>query len=215
MLQQKIKASAITNLTDARYFAAWEVEWLSFNLAEGTEDYIEPGTMKAIREWVDGVEIVGEFSTHHQAEIQEWAKLLGLTWLQVGAHLGLGELEQLANYQLIQEIIITADTSVAEVKAQLERHQNAVQYFQLNFEQHGIAWENLSDSSTFTASDLQHICENYAIILSIAFQPENLMAMAEALPYAALNLQGGEEEKVGVKSFDDLDAILEQLEVEN
>ena len=32
-----IKASRITNLTDARYFAAKEVDFLGFNLEEGTE----------------------------------------------------------------------------------------------------------------------------------------------------------------------------------
>jgi len=50
MLKIKVKASQITNLTDARYFAAWEVEWLGFNFDEGSAHYIPPVEMKAIKE---------------------------------------------------------------------------------------------------------------------------------------------------------------------
>ena len=59
MLKLKIKANDITNLTDARYFAAKEATWLTFNFVEKTPTYIEPMTARAIFEWVEGVEIVG------------------------------------------------------------------------------------------------------------------------------------------------------------
>ena len=45
-----LKATAVMNLTDARYFAAKEVDYLGFNLEEGTEGYLDPMYMKAIRE---------------------------------------------------------------------------------------------------------------------------------------------------------------------
>ncbi len=214
MLQKKIKASAITNLTDARYFAAWEVEWLSFSFEEGTAAYIEPSKMKAIREWVDGVKIIGEFPKQTAAEIKEWAKLLDLSWLQVSSAVSATELKQLEAYQLIQEVIILPSTTFEQVQAHLEQYKEEVVYFQLNFEQNGIAWETLANSSGFSRAQLKELCERYSIILSIGFQPTNLQELSSFLPYEALNLQGGEEEKVGFKSFDDLDAILEQLEVE-
>lgn len=56
-----VKASSVTNLTDARYFAAKEVNYLGFNLEEGSPGYLEPASMKAIREWIAGPHIVGEF----------------------------------------------------------------------------------------------------------------------------------------------------------
>ena len=50
---------SITNLTDARYFSAWEVEWLGFNLSQGEENAISPLQVAAMREWVEGPKIVG------------------------------------------------------------------------------------------------------------------------------------------------------------
>jgi phosphoribosylanthranilate isomerase len=47
-----IKASRVTNLTDARYFAARGASYIGFNLEEGTEDYLDPIYMKAIKEWL-------------------------------------------------------------------------------------------------------------------------------------------------------------------
>ena len=211
MLRKKIKASAIQNLTDARYFAAWEVEWLSFNLEEGSETYIAPGNMKAMREWVDGVQIVGEFPTRNSLEVVEWAKLLDLTWLQVGVN---AALEVLQDYQIIQEHIITPLTDFEELRMRLATCQGQVQYFQLDFERDGLSWENLDENARIKRTHLQQICQEFPVILSIGFKPENLEALSDYLAYQALNLQGGDEEKVGFKSYDDLDEILEQLEVE-
>ena len=70
MLKTKIKANSITNLTDARYFAAWEVEWLGFNLNPGESIALQQ--VPAIKDWVDGVKIVGELSQPSPEE----AKLL-------------------------------------------------------------------------------------------------------------------------------------------
>ena len=56
-----IKASRLTNLTDARYFAAKDVQFLGFNLEAGTPGHLDPMYMRAIREWVQGPVILGEF----------------------------------------------------------------------------------------------------------------------------------------------------------
>ena len=49
----KIIAANITNLTDARYFAAWEVDFLLFDL-----DVISLQQVDEIREWVSGPELL-------------------------------------------------------------------------------------------------------------------------------------------------------------
>ena len=77
MLKVKVKAGSITNLTDARYFAAREAEWLSFPLGEGA-GMIEPIKVKAIAEWVDGVKIVGEFNFSSPEEIVSLSEGLSL-----------------------------------------------------------------------------------------------------------------------------------------
>ena len=83
MLKINVKASQITNLTDARYFAAWEVKWLGFNFDSGSEHYILPQNMKAIKEWVEGVKLVGEFSFASADDINSAVELLELNVVQV------------------------------------------------------------------------------------------------------------------------------------
>ena len=84
MLKIKIKASDITSLTDARYFAAKEVEWLSFNFTEGVVGYIQPMKARAIFEWVEGVKIVGEFNSMTADEINFYTEGWSLQAVQVG-----------------------------------------------------------------------------------------------------------------------------------
>ena len=70
MLKTKILAGSITNLTDARYFAAWEVEWMGFNLNASEETFMPPAQVMAIKEWVEGPNILGEFGLHSAEEIK-------------------------------------------------------------------------------------------------------------------------------------------------
>ena len=95
MLKTNVKASSVTNLTDARYFAAWEVAWLGFNFDAGSDRYIQPQLMKAIREWVDGVKAVGEFNMQAPEEIRAAAELLALDAVQVGMFTDLSALDSL------------------------------------------------------------------------------------------------------------------------
>lgn len=48
----------ITHLTDARYYAAMEVEWMSMQL---TQDPASFHKWHAIRDWVEGVKLVAEY----------------------------------------------------------------------------------------------------------------------------------------------------------
>ncbi|MBK6622216.1 MAG: hypothetical protein IPG32_15540 [Saprospirales bacterium] len=61
MLKTLVKASSISNLTDARYFSAWEVKWLGYCLDPDSPDFVRPDQLQAIRSWVDSVELIGEF----------------------------------------------------------------------------------------------------------------------------------------------------------
>ena len=80
----KIKASSINNLTDARYFAAWNVEWLGFSLQAGSSNYTRPQDVKEIKEWLVGPKIVGEFGIGQSAEeIKTSVELLNLDAVQL------------------------------------------------------------------------------------------------------------------------------------
>jgi phosphoribosylanthranilate isomerase len=99
-----IKASRVAHLTDARYFAAKEVDYLGFNLEAGTEGYLDPMYMKAIREWVEGPKIVGEFSHTPIRVVLEASAFYGLDVVQVSARNYGADLAELEGLEVILEL---------------------------------------------------------------------------------------------------------------
>jgi len=211
MLKIKVKASQITNLTDARYFAAWEVEWLGFNFDQGSEQYISPPTMKAIKEWVEGVKFVGEFPFASAEDINAAIEFLELETVQVGMFTEVAVLEKIKNASVIKEVVITEEVNLEN---HLEKCAPHVDCFLLSFEKNGTTWEMLkSGASKISMAALEKICKQYNIILSIDLSPDSLNEILAIPNLHGVNVKGGEEEKVGVKSFDELDEIFEALEI--
>lgn len=212
MLKTNVKATAITNLTDARYFAAWEVEWLGFNFNTGEDTYIAPQNMKAIKEWVDGVKIVGEFGIQAPEDILSAVDMLELEVVQLGNFATTDTLQILHQQEvpIIKEVVVTNTAELSRLEENLREQANFVEHFLLNFDKNGIQWKELSQSELQL---LKPLCERYPILLSIGMAGEEVLRILDTLPVGGISVQGGEEEKVGFKSYDELDEIFESLEV--
>ena len=209
MLKTRIKASQITNLTDARYFAARDVEWLGFNLDAGTDNFIHPQNIKAIKEWLEGPKIVGEFGMQDSSEINAAIDFLDLDVVQVGMFADVSSLE-LKDALLIKEIVIEEETDYYDLRTTLESDSANVDVFLLNYSKNNLSWNDIA----FKQATLKELCNRFKIILSIDFELDQLNEILETLQIHGLGLSGGEEEKVGFKSFDELDDILDALEIE-
>lgn len=212
MLKIKVKASSITNLTDARYFAAREVEWLGFPLGNGG-DGLSPLFVKAMADWVDGVKIVGEFDLSTASEIKELSGQVEIDTVQVGMFTPLVDVRQLDGLSVIKEVVVEASTSADELSEHLSAFGPHVEFFLLNFSKTGLSWNDLKNGSPFPISFLQNICETYSILLEVDAPVNAINEILETVRPTGLSFAGGEEEKVGVKSFDDLDEMLDELEV--
>lgn len=213
MLKTQVKASSITNLTDARYFAAWEVKWLGFNLDTHDDNYIQPVVMKAIKEWVDGVEVVGEFGMQSAEEILAAANLLELDVVQVGPFVELSTVELLSDLTVIKEIIIETTTAEIEIATVIQDFAPFCQYMIIDFEKNGITYQDLKDGTSISLDFLSAICKKNEIILSIDCPSEELNELLENIQPAGLRVKGGEEEQVGMKSYDELDDFFEAIEI--
>ncbi len=210
MLKLKIKASQITNLTDARYFAAKEVEWLSFNFAEKTDNYIEPMRARAMFDWVEVPHIVGEFDGFDAAAVNFYAENWGLKAVQIG---GQTEVFDVKSPHILKEIIVESHTTAEILRGLLLPLKNMVAAFQLNFEANNLSFSDIKNNKcALDLADLSSLCAVFNIILSIDFQLVELDDILNLKPYG-LSLKGGEEERVGVKSFDELDEIFDRLEI--
>lgn len=193
-----IKASRITNLTDARYFAAKEVDFLGFNLEEGTEGFLEPMYMKAIREWVEGPKIVGEFSRATPAYVREAAAFFGLDAVQVTPQVS-AQLSDLEGLTVFMEIL-----SSEMDERFFQQAAPHVSWFLVKMESAHLS-ENL-------LSKIKTVCSQHPVLLQTDAPARQFSKLLETLQPAGLSLVGGEEEQVGVKSFDEIEAIFELLE---
>lgn len=212
MLKTKVKASSVTNLTDARYFAAWGADWLGFNLNTGSEYYIQPNTMKAIKEWVDGVKVVGEFDLQSAGEILAAADMLELEAVQVGTFAGQDTLQALYEQEVpvIKEVVVQAVGEFDAIEAQLQTQQAWVSHFLLDFQKNGITWSDLLEEGL---SALRGLAEAYPVLVAIDVDAEQLNTLLKEIPVHGISVRGGAEEKVGYKSYDELDDLFEAIEV--
>lgn len=193
-----IKAGRITNLTDARYFAAREVDYLGFQLEEGSVAYLDPMFMHAIREWVEGPRVTGEFTNSSPPEVvREAASFFRLDAVQVPAD---------PAYDRVlteQEVLVWLPAgTVQTVREQMAAWGGGNRLFILDFSGRPFpedwpAWAGL--------------CAEFRCLLHLDAAPGEWRRFAEAIQPAGFSLWGGEEEQVGVKSFDDLDAIFDEL----
>lgn len=203
MYKPQIKASHITNLTDARYFAAWGTEWLGFTLEPGQEHYITPAQAAAIKGWVEGPGMVGEFSGLDIDLMEETSKLLELDAIEVSQFADLEKINR--SIPVLVNIVLTPDMTPDEL-IQLLKSKHKAEYCILDFSKNKI------DPAIFTPAWLQQVADNYPIFIHPGQGNQPVQAILETIQPAGLSLAGGEEEKVGLKSFDELDEIFDLLE---
>ena len=214
MLRTKVKAGPITNLTDARYFAAWEVAWLGFCLDPGDENYISPREVLAIREWVDGPLIVGEFNVQTSGEIAAAIEMLNLDAIQAGMFTDAATLRSLnAAVPVCKEIVVEHSTKVDSINRQIDEFQAVAGQFLLNFDKNGISWTDLEKGRPFSLSFIHTLCRQQEILLSIDLTPPLAGIILSSLAPHGLSIRGGAEEKTGFKSFEELDELLEALQI--
>lgn len=213
ILKTKVKANSVTHLTDARYFAAWHVDWLGFNLQQGHENFVNPATLLALREWIDGPQVTGEFGPEDPADIARLADELQLDCIQLGPFSDQTTLEQLHGLRpLLKEIVVNTDSEADEIEATLAAQSGYVEAFLLNCSRGGISWTDLQAGRPFSVDRLRSWCDRFPLLLDIPFEEVSPNALLDQLDLHGFAVSGGEEEEVGVKSFDELDTFFEALE---
>jgi phosphoribosylanthranilate isomerase len=195
-----ILASGITSLTDARYFAAREVDFLGFNLEEGSDKYLDPMYMKAIREWVQGPKIVGQFSKADASFIREAVAFFGLDGAVISAQQHLNNLPALDGLNLLLYMDLPFDSDAW--RAAFEKAAAFVSFFVVPIGQH---------TGNGHTSFLTSLCSRYPVLIHPDIAVQEIPAMLESLQPAGLGIEGGPEEKVGIKSFDDLETLFDAI----
>jgi phosphoribosylanthranilate isomerase len=189
-----IHATSITTLTDARYFAAREVQALGYILDEGHPQYMDPSAMKAIREWVEGPALVGWFFKTSLDIVQESARFYQLDAVVIDA-------DGLTTAPAIEESLVYS--------VYLQKNQ-------------ALPTNAQPQSVICKVNDLQidgewvsEICRRHTTLIEIDdYNPKVLEAWL-ALGVHGFCLHGGMEERTGVKEFTDLEDFFDWVETHN
>lgn len=190
----KIKVSHVNNLTDARYFAAMGVDFMGFCCNPGTERYCSIDKMREIISWVQGPDFVLEFDGwQSEGQIKEIiAENLGQA-LHLGAF---------STYECDFELPMFKDFILGN---HVESNQS-VNYPVLKSDK---AFEKLTKAEKETIHSLAQV---KPVFLDLPFETHEIDDMIQTLNIYGLVLRGGHEERLGVKSFEALDLIFEQLQ---
>ena len=212
MLATPVIATGITHLTDARYFAAWEVNHLAFPL--GGPVGIDWTTLNAMREWITGPELMVEVdATGDPAGLIEQLRANDIHRLLLpnSAPAASQKLLTEAGVELFIRIPVAGYQSLEDVREALAEQAVATAVI-LDFEAGGITWADLQDGHPFAATALTQLLADRRVYLEISLGATDPKAFAGAYPIAGFAVRGSNEEKVGYKSYDDLDPLFEGLE---
>lgn len=180
MLKTKVKISDVSNLTDARYFAAWGVDWMGFNADYLYDNDLIIEGIKEIMNWVEGPKFVVEFNQVHELSyIEEILNKLKTPFVQFK------ELEEYSNISL-QGIDLIRDFSNKDLP---------------------------DDQGIFISKQLtiENKHNDQIILYDGQIDSSNIASILDG-NIDGIVLRGGSEEKVGFKSYEELDEILEALE---
>jgi phosphoribosylanthranilate isomerase len=178
MLKAKIKISQITNLTDARYFAAWGVDYLGFDINPDSDHFTSPALVAEISEWVEGPMMILESSSVPDAIL-------------------LGDYEK-----ALKKVIVEAPVPGNRRLSSFTDPDSGNRYAVFHSDQ---AW------SSHSLATMGSLVKSYDhILLDIPFSTHEVDMILDA-GIAGFVVRGGDEEKVGFKSYDGMDELFEFL----
>jgi len=180
----QIKAGNISNLTDARYFAAMGVQWLGFNFRKDEPNALQLEDAKTIQNWISGPTIVAEFNTIEVDYIFEICHQLQTNFIQIPDHENLQKLQQ--DYKIIQ---------VCDNISERKLYAKHVRLPMQSIEQVNAA-----------------LTDHQKIIFKINEDIELTKNIIKNAQLWSIEIQGSNEQEVGLKSYDELNDLMDWLE---
>ncbi|MCC9167404.1 hypothetical protein [Pontibacter harenae] len=203
-LRTSVIVNRVNNLSDARYCAGMGADILGFNLMLDDPERVSAETLKEISGWVAGVKLAGEFIKAKPEVINDLADEFNLDYIQLNVPYLIDEVEEI-NRPVILKVYVDKDTVESELLEVMELYSPYVEYF-------------IIDSNDFTTIDdtnikfLKGIAKQFDVYIGFGLSKENALEVIEKIKPVGIGLQGGNEIKPGLKDFDELQEIFEEIE---
>lgn len=189
-LKTLVKVGSITNLSDARYCAGMGVEMLGFVAVDGAANFINTQIYQEIRGWLSGPSFVAEAYGLRPGSAATILENYAPDFIELSVN-DLGH--------------ISAENSIPLIVS-VENPDDAMSLVSKN---NKIAYV-VVDPSTASPGFIQMLAEQYPVLLK--GDAEKTLTYLSELPVKGITLTGSAEIKPGLKDYDHLSHILEQLE---
>lgn len=203
-LRTSVIVNGINNLSDARYCAGMGVDVIGFNLKLDNPDRLQPETFKEIAGWIAGVQLAGEFERAKPEIINEMADAYGLHLIQLDIPYLIDEIEEI-NRPVIQKVLINKDTVESELLEMMDLYSPFVHAFMI----YSSDFEFIDETNT---KFLRELASRFPVYLGFGLNKNNVSQALERIKPEGIGLQGGHEIKPGLKDFDELQDIFEEIE---
>lgn len=185
-----VKVGNITNLSDARYCAGMGVHLMGFNTIDSRPGYVRAETFREFRGWFTGPSIVAEVYGLNAAEVLQ---NIMRNYLPDFAELSVDELP-LVDIPSLPLIIASGGIPVNQLLDHLAPRHNQVAYVVVD--------------EAMPTDGIKHLAGYYPVLLRLAGP---LTHQHLSLPVKGFALTGSSEERPGLKSYNTLADVLEQL----
>lgn len=190
MLKKQVIAHSIGNLTDARYFAGWMVDFFIFSIDPSSKFYLNPQEIGTFQSWVEGP----QFYIEHTEELEENPEKYLVDLNCHGIYLPYSKRDRLSSFDVPVIFQVTED----EIEEYLKFNKGDLAVL-------------VTDK---TMSEYKVILKEKDA-LDLFYEVKNQEVSEQELlhsPFKGIMVHGSDEEKVGFKSYDELDEIFETLQ---
>lgn len=204
-----LKFGEITNLSDARFAAGSQANFLGFNLNPESENYIEQDDLKEILGWLEGVGLVGEFGRQDYEEIRDAIQQYKLDYVQLNEtdhYFSLSKLKA----QIIQNLDLSTFRDREELEYFIEDSYQNITYYMFSIYEDAELEAFLNDSNF--KKRIKDFTDDLNVILNFPFNAENIIDLTKEFKPFAINIYAGGEERPGYKDFDELIEMVESLD---
>jgi len=191
----KIKAKSIANLTDARYFAAMGVDYLSFLLDLSHDERIDPAIFHGIKAWVEGPQIVAQVGKTPPDLLYEIYDTKDFDL--VCCHF------ECTDYDKPDTIYTLTPPSL---QALAHETFDVARIYHLDLRQ-------IPEDDLYTSKLLSELCAKHQLFISAPTHEDYIRQLIQDVKPYGIELMGGDEEKVGFKSYEELDVFFDQFEI--
>lgn len=203
----RIKVCGLTTLEDARFTAGALADYLGFIFTGQSSRYVEPGQAAAIISWVEGPECIGVFADQPLDDVNSTAIKTGVDYVQLHGS------ETVDYCQLMEKPVIKAfgieeGMTRDQVLSMIDPYLNHVDYVLFDTRTGG---QSGGTGLTFDWQILSEVRETVPFFMAGGIGLDNLrQAIQTTNPYA-LDINSRVEEEPGIKDFDLLSDLFEEV----